>query len=75
MSEKKELMRAEEEAIANEMDEFDDSDMESPPAYNSIFEDTSVNSPLLIPEDDEKSPAAFESKQDHNLKENGSTCP
>ncbi|KAJ5359172.1 uncharacterized protein N7496_011585 [Penicillium cataractarum] len=71
MSEKKELMRAEEEVIWNEMDDLGENDMESPPTYSSIFEDASVNSSLLIAEDDEKSPAAFEKVTNADRLEDG----
>jgi hypothetical protein len=64
MSEKKDVMRAEEELLSSGTDGLSDNDMEeSPPAYSSIFEENSVNPLLPLPEIDEKPPATFESKK------------
>lgn len=65
MSEKKDLMRLEEDLMSSGTDGFSDNDdmEELPPTYSSIFEEGSINPPLPVPETDEKLPATFESKK------------
>lgn len=76
MSEKNALLRAEEELISSEIDEFDDNDMEeSPPTYSSIFDETLIDSSSPILGDNEKPSAAFESKKPRKIRRTWTNLP
>ena len=76
MSEKNELLRAEEDLISSEIDEFDDNDMdESLPTYSSIFEETLIESPSLIPADNERTSVSLQSEKPLEIKRIWTTLP